>query len=422
MELEERNLASVQEIYRDSQGRAKVYFAKLLTAGEPYEVAVKAIRCSGNLEIYSYIEECLNQLKIDSPNVCKIYGWVIKPSEILIVMERLGYDLSKEIALRRKADYSYTEMELLALLKDLTRVFALLQRLNISHNDIKAENIFVQKLAQGKVVFKVGDFGSAAKAHRWERALSGTPLYLSPHLKAEYQRFLRTRERREILYDPFKSDVYSLGITLIYLAELACPNDLMDTTYLQDRLQAHLATIRHRYPKLAILMTSMLETDESKRYDFLTLEAQLRGVPGLEESTLPELEQSVKACSFIAEFEDHLKRSYEREDWEFMQVLLRAHASELKRLRAVSRLQQCPNCACEQGRVQLCTVCGRPTGFSSIDRFSSYFVCNNGNFAGYHANVFRVLCEIRVKSLKNSLRQHISCLIFLQILPLSYIY
>jgi hypothetical protein len=169
-------------------------------------------------------------------------------------------------------------------------------------------------------------------------------------------------------------------------------------------------------------MTSMLETDESKRYDFLTLEAQLRGVPGLEESTLPELEQSVKACSFIAEFEDHLKRSYEREDWEFMQVLLRAHASELKRLRAVSRLQQCPNCACEQGRVQLCTVCGRPTGFSSIDRFSSYFVCNNGNFAGYHANVFRVLCEIRVKSLKNSLRQHISCLIFLQILPLSYIY
>lgn len=363
MELEERNLLSMQEIYRDSQGRAKVYFGKLHTPREQLEVAIKAIRCAGSLEVYAYIEECLNQLKIDSPNVCKIHGWVIKQDEILIVMERLGYDLSKEIALRRKADFSYTETELLSLLRDLTCVFATLQRLNISHNDIKAENIFVQKLAHGNVVFKVGDFGSAAKAHRWERALSGTPLYLSPHLKAEYQRFLRTRERREVLYDPFRSDVYSLGVTLIYLAELTCPNDLMETVYLQDRLSAHLATIRHRYPHLAEVMNYMLVTDESKRFDFLQLEDRLRSLPNLAESSIPELEQSVKTCKFIAEFRDILQRCYEREDWGFLQVLLRTHADQLQWLRFEARLQQCPNCASALGKVVLCTVCGRPTGF-----------------------------------------------------------
>jgi len=366
MELEERNLVSMQEIYRDSQGRAKVYFAKLRTSREQLEVAVKAIRCTGSLEVYSYIEECLNQLKIDSPNVCKIHGWVIKVSEIFIVMERLGYDLSKEIALRRKADFSYTETELLSLLRDLTCVFATLQRLNISHNDIKAENIFVQKLAHGNVVFKVGDFGSAAKAHRWERALSGTPLYLSPHLKAEYQRFLRTRERREVLYDPFRSDVYSLGVTLIYLAELVCPNDLMDTIYLQDRLSAHLATIHHRYPTLADVMKSMLITDESKRFDFLQLEDRLRSVPNLTETSIPELEQSVKTCKFIAEFKDILQKCYEREDWGFLQVLLHTHEDQLMWLRFEARLRLCPNCVCALGRERVCVVCGRPTGFLCV--------------------------------------------------------
>ena len=362
MELEERNLINPLKIYRDVHGRVKVFFASLVQGRELLDVAVKAITCSGSLELYSYIEECLNQMKIDSENVCRMYGWVIKPKEIYIVMERLP----KEISLRRKAEFPYTETELLQLLLDMTVVFASLQRQNISHNDIKAENIFEQKLAHGNVVFKVGDFGSAAKAHRWERTLTGTPLYLSPHLKVEYQRYLRTRERREIIYDPFRSDVYSLGVTLIYLAELVCPNDLMDTQYLQNRIEAHLTTVRQRYPKLAGVMRYMLETDEAKRYDFLQLEEKLVDMSDIPNTNVADATMSLKAHRFVADFTTLLQQCYQQKNWDLLEVLLKGHSNHLQCLRAETHLPRCPTCASipkPESEKPVCVVCGRPTGF-----------------------------------------------------------
>ena len=58
-------------------------------------------------------------------------------------MELASSDWEKEILLRQKTNNYYTENELMKILSILIKTFANLQRENISHRDIKPQNILV---------------------------------------------------------------------------------------------------------------------------------------------------------------------------------------------------------------------------------------------------------------------------------------
>ena len=75
-----------------------------------------------------------------------------------------------------------------------------MEKLGIAHRDIKPENIFITQDEQGHKVYKIGDFGFAARKASFNDVL-GTYHYMAPEIfkREEYNA---------------KVDVWSLGITL----------------------------------------------------------------------------------------------------------------------------------------------------------------------------------------------------------------
>ena len=75
-----------------------------------------------------------------------------------VLMDLANTDWEKEILTRQKTRNYYSETELFAHLKSLISTFAELQRKNISHRDIKPQNILV---FHEENKYKIADFGEA---------------------------------------------------------------------------------------------------------------------------------------------------------------------------------------------------------------------------------------------------------------------
>jgi len=350
VEIQDAQLYNLSEIYRDPTGKTLIYFGDYnQRPGYPSTpVAVKVINCHGMLEPYVYIEECINQRRIPSVNVCQIYGWSIKPDKVMIVMERMDKDLAKEITERRERGYEYFSQEdLLTICAQVVDIFAQMQRMQLSHNDIKAENIFLSKDSSGNITYKVGDFGSASTNRGLEHSLTGTPLYLSPILKREYQHFNSSQTKRDILHDPVKSDVFSLGVTLLYAAKLRQPDDLIDMTMLQAKLDQHVSDVSQiagekglMYPGIAAMLPGMLQVDESRRCDFIQLQQWLQQYyPAIAQPTAYfatiKSQPTAKPPSSSPIDQEHLVKlndSIVQSDWETTTVILELFYGRKKQL------------------------------------------------------------------------------------------
>jgi serine/threonine protein kinase len=74
------------------------------------------------------------------------------------------------------------EKEAIEILHQVTLGLDLIHEKNIVHRDIKADNIFVDKINKtGKTLYKLGDFGFASNKIPLKSQL-GTPMYIAPEL------------------------------------------------------------------------------------------------------------------------------------------------------------------------------------------------------------------------------------------------
>ena len=92
----------------------------------------------------------LNSLSNYKLNLIDIYGMETKQLDkttyvMYVLMDLANRDWEKEILLRSQKKIYYSEEELLKILYELTRTFAELQRHNISHRDIKPQNILCRR-------------------------------------------------------------------------------------------------------------------------------------------------------------------------------------------------------------------------------------------------------------------------------------
>jgi serine/threonine protein kinase len=134
----------------------------------------------------------------------------------VIVEEMMSRDVTAEIERRAGYEEYWSERELLEILEQLVSALAYAQSMGISHRDIKPQNILISP----QNVFKLGDFGSSKmNVGSTTQTIQGTPLYLSPELRRSLTAVL-TGSQHVQSYDPFKSDVYSLGMTLLQMAML----------------------------------------------------------------------------------------------------------------------------------------------------------------------------------------------------------
>ena len=199
-----------------------IYKHESCTVSEAYDLAsnrpviIKTKVTDSEDEINSLLDESTIQMKLQHENICEVLGVFLQEGNVNIVLERMECDL--EAAVRRKHELGerISEQEIVKMMKEVSAALCFAKEKGVAHRDIKPGNIFLA----GDGTYKVGDFGSALQvisAHSVKHTLIGTPLYLSPQLASGYLQSLSTGDN-QVEYDPFKADVYALGITALYMA------------------------------------------------------------------------------------------------------------------------------------------------------------------------------------------------------------
>ena len=186
-------------------------------------------------------------------------------------MEVAKTDWEKEINERELKKQYYTESELFSILNQLVNAMVYLQQNNVSHRDVKAQNVLVFP----NNVYKLADFGEAKRFDQYSilSTLRGTELYMSPVL------FTGLHDRIfDIKHNQYKSDVFSLGMCLLYAATLSIKvlcklREVGDNTKMQIYI---MSVLNKRYSiGLVDLMIRMLSFVEETRPDFIQLKELL---------------------------------------------------------------------------------------------------------------------------------------------------
>ena len=247
----------------------------------------KIIACSvKEVEIIKSEYNILFGLSNLNINLIGIYGIETKKLDrttysINILMELAICDWEKEIVKRISNRNYYTQNELFLILKKLTNTFSTLQKANVSHRDIKPQNILV---CQGGVL-KIADFGEAKKTinknndnNTIKQTIRGTELYMSPIL------FNSLRNKMIYKYtkhNTYKSDVFSLGYCMLLATTLSYK------LLCEIREVKNMSTIKkiiQKYSNKGIcvysenywnILFSMLELDEKNRPDFIELSKRI---------------------------------------------------------------------------------------------------------------------------------------------------
>ena len=215
-------------------------------------------------------------------NLVKIYGFSSKKLDpttyvIYVLMELAITDWENEILKRQKIGKYYTEKELMTILSSLINTFADLQKQNISHRDIKPQNILIFRDNK----YKLADFGEAKElfkdiAPTNKQTLRGTELYMAPAL------FYALRSKKVIKYinhNPYKSDVFSFGLCSLFAATL-CFESIYDIRELNNNVSIHVILekyLRKHYSYDVInIISHMLDINETTRKDFIEMQEEFK--------------------------------------------------------------------------------------------------------------------------------------------------
>lgn len=177
-----------------------------------------------------------------------------------------GGNLNQYIIKRKKINNPFEYSELKVLFYDLIEYFTNLQQLGISHRDIKPDNFVLTQNDE----LKVCDFGSS-KAILGEpdsnNTITGSPLFLSPELREGFYKYLNRSSGQYMEYNPFKSDVYSLGLVFLFMIKMdKFDCDPYNFESFKRCVNQNISTLEHEQMK--ILLNHMLEFECCNRPDF----------------------------------------------------------------------------------------------------------------------------------------------------------
>ena len=221
---------------------------------------IKKTHCNGVIKLYG--DQC------EQKNEAEYRYYVL--------MELAHIDWENEIKKRSEMKKYYTEGELIEILYQLIESFALLQKNNITHRDIKPQNILI---VNNK--YKICDFGEAKIVPSEgviQQSIRGTELYMSPILfKA-----LNNRQKN-IVHNTYKSDVFSLGMCILLAATLTYQSlyDIRELDNMESvkNVLVKFLIVKYSYNFVGTLL-KMLEINENLRPDFIQLENSIRNFYG----------------------------------------------------------------------------------------------------------------------------------------------
>ena len=173
---------------------------------------------------YNNIQEETSLMRLVQNNdyLLKYYGsyYSRQSNTIWLILEYCS--CGSLVDLMYALDRGYKEYEIATFIEMILKGLIYLHSLNIIHRDIKAQNIFLKD--DGNVV--LGDFGSGAKLtdeELYRKSKKGSPYWMSPQV---------------ILQENYnvKTDIWSLGITCIELAESVPPNEDLKPNVVMNKI------------------------------------------------------------------------------------------------------------------------------------------------------------------------------------------
>ena len=164
-----------------------------------------------------FSQEAKTHSKLDHPNIVKLLDYRERKDGLFLIMEYVdGKQLDEHI---KKVTGPIPEKELTVLFDQVLDAIGYAHKKGLVHRDIKPSNIMIDK--KGRI--KVLDFG-IAKMQEEEKGLTktgvqiGTATYMSP-------------EQVDAKKVDKLSDIYSLGVTLFYMAVGKSPYDGETNTF-----------------------------------------------------------------------------------------------------------------------------------------------------------------------------------------------
>ena len=299
-------LQQMKEEYRPEQGNCVV-----VSGSDPVfgAVACKVIALHAEDAHVLQTREMQILENLQHPNICPVLKTERKSLKgnfyFIITMPLAHTTLSKEKFRRSELGAFWDETELWSILQQVVSALAYAQQQQVCHRDIKPNNLLLEP--SGRVL--VADFGSGKLAtlkgiapHTWV----GTLPFPSPELqRAMGEILLGTASAAQ--YCPYRSDVYSLGVTMLHLMLLVMPQcqAKAGSEQLTAEMEGWLQDLRPHYSEeLLVVVGSMLEFDSQLRPDFIQLEASLQALQGPPDF----LPSTLLACSNCRKSEVLLKK------------------------------------------------------------------------------------------------------------------
>ncbi|XP_028929188.1 serine/threonine-protein kinase 10-like isoform X2 [Ornithorhynchus anatinus] len=175
--------------------------------------AAKVIQTQNEEELEDYVVEIDILASCEHPHIVQLLEALYWEGELWILIEFCPGGAVDAIML--ELEKGLTEPQIRVVCKQLLRALAYLHSSKVIHRDLKAGNVLLS--AAGDV--KLADFGVSARNTRTlQRRASfiGTPYWMAPEV-------VQCETSKEAPYDS-KADIWSLGITLIEMAEMEPPH------------------------------------------------------------------------------------------------------------------------------------------------------------------------------------------------------
>jgi serine/threonine protein kinase len=266
-------------------GMGQVYLAEHVAIEK--RVALKVLRVEyatkGDI-VTRFQQEAISASRIKHPNVLDVFDFgQLDNGCFYLAMEFLeGCDLADEITRRRVLDASTG----IRVAMQICRALAAAHANGVVHRDMKPENVFLQRTADGEEIVKIVDFGIAQLRSKDDSVVEtkrrltrtgmifGTPEYMAP-------------EQASGKHADLRADIYAVGIIMYEMFTGAVP--FTGETFL-GVLTKHLSeaapAMNAVYPDLAIspqlqsVIMRALEKDPAVRYQSMLEFAQaITGTP-----------------------------------------------------------------------------------------------------------------------------------------------
>ncbi|XP_044520387.1 serine/threonine-protein kinase 10 [Gracilinanus agilis] len=189
----------------------KVYKAKNKETGAL--AAAKVIETKSEEELEDYIVEIEILATCDHPYIVKLLGAFYHDGKLWIMIEFCPGGAVDAIML--ELDRGLTEPQIQVICRQMLEALTYLHSKKIIHRDLKAGNVLMT--LDGDI--KLADFGVSAKNLKTLQkrdSFIGTPYWMAPEV-------VMCETMKDTPYD-YKADIWSLGITLIEMAQIEPPH------------------------------------------------------------------------------------------------------------------------------------------------------------------------------------------------------